>query len=238
MNQRDNQNIDTENTGIALLNERSLHSSIKEQYLLPGDMFEVKVDNFIIDIVRDNLLIEIQTKNFSSIGKKLRRLVDKHNVLLIYPIPMEKWIVRLAASGDEIISRRKSPKKGKLIHLFDELVYMPDLINEENFMMEVLMIREEEIRCEDGQGSWRRKGVSIKDRILLDVVEKTRFENNSDFLKFVPKDLTQPFTNKSLAECSGIAVHESQKITYCLKKMGAIKKVGKIRNELLFEVDI
>jgi len=34
-----------------LMNEHSLHSEIKNGYSLPGDKLEVKVDDFIIDIV-------------------------------------------------------------------------------------------------------------------------------------------------------------------------------------------
>ena len=221
--------------GIGLEKERSLHASIKEWLALPGDRFEVSVDNFIVDIVRNDLLIEIQTKNFSNIRKKLYALIKNHPLQLIYPIPKEKWIVQVGKTDNEIVNRRISPKKGKLIDLFDELVRIPDLINEENFSIAVLMIQEEEIRCRDGKGSWRRKGVSIKDRKLIDVIEKIEFNHKRDFLEFLPEELDRPFSNKTLAKCIGIPVYKARKMTYCLKKMGVIKEVGKNRNELLFE---
>jgi len=217
------------------LPETSLHSSIKDWYTLPGDRLEVKVGNFIIDIVRDDLLIEIQTKNFSAIKRKLQSLVRDHSVRLVYPIPVKKWIVRVAESNREVISRRKSPKKGRLVDLFDELLRMPLLITEPSFSMEVLMIEEEEIRCKDGRGSWRRKGVSIKDRKLLHVVERAKFSKIADFLRFLPHDLDLPFSNRSLAESAGLPVRQARRMTYCLRKMGAIRKVSKNRNELLFK---
>lgn len=215
--------------------ETSLHSSIKDWYTLPGDRLEVKVGNFIIDIVRDDLLIEIQTKNFSAIKKKLQSLVRDHSVRLVYPIPVKKWIVRVAESNGEVIGRRKSPKRGRLVDLFDELLWMPLLIREPSFTMEVLMIEEEEIRCRDGRGSWRRKGVSIKDRKLLDVVERAKFSETADFLRFLPHDLDLPFSNRSLAESAGLSIRQARRMTYCLRKMGAIRKVSKNRNELLFK---
>jgi hypothetical protein len=52
---------------LKVMNEHSLHSEIKKWYTLPGDRFEVKIDDFIVDIVRHALLIEIQTRNFSAI---------------------------------------------------------------------------------------------------------------------------------------------------------------------------
>jgi len=221
---------------VSVLYESSLHSSIKDWYLLPGDRVEARVEDYIIDIVRNGLLIEIQTGSFSAIKEKLKSLVDNHSVRLVYPIAERKWIVRLSRSDGEVISRRRSPKRGRLADLFDELVWIPRLAGEDNFSMEVLMIDEEEIWCADGKGSWRRRGVSIKDRKLLDVVERVRFVERGDFLRFLPSDLDQPFTNKSLAREIGVSVHQSRRITYCLKHMGAIREVGKKRNELLFEV--
>jgi hypothetical protein len=53
--------------GIGTLQETSLHSALKAWYARPGDRFEVFIDGFYIDIVRSELLIEIQTRNFSAI---------------------------------------------------------------------------------------------------------------------------------------------------------------------------
>jgi hypothetical protein len=217
------------------MNQYSLHSAIKDWYSVPGDKLEVRVDDFIVDVVRQPLLIEIQTQNFSAIKKKLLKLLENHQVRLVYPIPQRKWIVHVTESG-EIIRRRKSPKKGRLVDLFYELVRTPNLVKEENFSLEVLMIEEEEVRCDDGRGSWRRRGVSIKDRRLLNVNSKALFKNEKDFLGFLPGDLTRPFTNKRLATLSGVSISLARKITYCLRKMGAITTVGKKGKELVFEV--
>jgi len=40
--------------GIGLPNEKPLHASLKECYAQPEDQFEVAVDGFVIDIVREN----------------------------------------------------------------------------------------------------------------------------------------------------------------------------------------
>jgi hypothetical protein len=99
---------------------------------------------------------------------------------------------------------------------------------------EVLMIEEEEIWCNDGRGSWRRKGASIEDRKLIRVFEREVFENKSDFLKFLPKDLPDPFSNRNLAESLGIPVNQSRRMTYSLRKIGTITHVGKNKNQMLF----
>jgi hypothetical protein len=217
------------------MNEHSLHLAIKKWYSLPRDKFEVRIDDSIVDIVREHLLIEIQTKNFSAIKKKLTNLLENHQVRLVYPIPQIKWIIHVTKSG-EIIRRRKSPRKGRLADLFHELVNAPNLIRHENFSIEVLMIEEEEVRSNDGKGSWRRKGVSIKDRRLINVKGRILFKNKRDFLRFLPSNLIKPFTNRSLAKLSRVSIYLTRKITYCLRKMGAITIVGKNGKELIFEV--
>jgi len=235
MGKQDNQRKTQEAPGIGLLNQRSLHSALREWYSLPGDRFEAKVGGFVVDIVRGGLLIEIQTANLAGISRKLAALVGEHKVLLVFPIPVQKHIIRVTKRRRKVLSRRRSPKRGALIDLFDELVRIPHLLNHQNFALEVLMTREEEIRCDDGKGSWRRKGVSITDRKLVEVVDRILFRSKWDFLKFVPADLNQPFTNKALAEVAGIPLHMARKVTYCLKKAGVISEVGKEGRALLFE---
>jgi hypothetical protein len=220
---------------LKVMNEYSLHSAIKDWYSLPGDRFEVRVGAFIVDIVRPPLLIEIQTRNFAAIKKKLTKLLENHSVRLVYPIPQRKWIVHVTESG-AFVRRRKSPRKGRLVDLFYELVRAPTLVKEENFSLDVLMIEEEEVRCNDGKGSWRRRGVSIKDRKLMQVQGSTLLKNQEDFLRFLPTDLSSSFTNKQLAKLSGVSVGSARRITYCLRKMGAITTVGRRGKELKFAV--
>jgi len=217
------------------MNEYTLHSAIKQWYSLPGDTFEVNVGGFVVDVVQGSLLVEIQTKNFSAAKRKLQRLVGDHKVRLVYPIAKQKWIVRVAQSG-EPLSRRKSPKKGRLVDLFHELVRLPDLIEHRNFSLEVLMIEEEEVRCNDGRGSWRRRGASIKDRKLISVTERVLFKDEKDFLRFLPEELPDPFTNKDLSTRAAVSVSLARRITYCLKKMGTIAEAGKRGRELLFHI--
>ena len=219
-------------SGIGLLNEKPLHASLKQWYARPGDRFEVPVDGFVIDIVRDDLLIEIQTRNFASINAKLCKLTRSYEVRLVYPVVQEKWIVR---DGDGSAVRRKSPKRGRLEDLFWELVSIPQLLSNPNFSLEVLMIREEEVRRYEGKRRWRRKGWVTDRRRLVDVVDRRLFGTSTDWLRFVPDGL-QSFTTKDLATVADTRRELAQKMAYCLRHARMIELVGKQGRANLYRV--
>jgi len=218
-----------EQDGINLYSEKSLHIALKSWYAQPGDRFEVEVDGSVIDVVRDDLLIEIQTKNFSALKRKLTRLLDHHRVRVVHPVPQARWIVKLGADGKRQ-SRRKSPIKGSVYHVFSELVYVHHLMAHPNLSLDVLLVHEEEIRCNDGKGSWRRKGWSICDRRLLQVNESYGFATPQDLAELLPESLPEAFTTAHLAKAIGQRRRIAQQMTYCLKHMAMIEMVGKQGN--------
>ena len=229
--------------GIGTLGEYSLHADLKRWYAQEGDRLEVNVDGFIVDVMRGELLVEIQTRNFSGIKRKLAQLADLHPLRRVYPIAQEKWIVRLPArtggrarDGKKVLSRRLSPKRGRLLDIFDELVHIPSLLREPTVSFEALLIEEEEVRRDDGRGSWWRRGISTLDRRLIRVVSRNVFEGPKGFLKFLPSGLPQPFTTRNLAEALDEPHHIAQKIAYTLREMGAIRVAGKRKNAILYSL--
>ncbi len=212
--------------GIGLLNEKPLHASLKEWYAQPGDQFEVAIDRFVIDIVRGNLLLEIQTGSLASLKAKLNTLVRSHRVRLIYPIALEKWIVKLPKEVGGRTTRRKSPRRGRVEDLFWEAVSFPQLLVDPNFSLEVLMIREEEIRKHEANRNWRRRGWGTEERRLLEVVERRLYEAPEDWRSFVPEGL-ETFTARDLADATSVRIQLAQKMVYCLRKVNLIESVGK-----------
>lgn len=217
--------------GIGVLQESSLHAALKRRYSRPGDDLEVKVDGFVIDIVRGDLLIEIQTRHFSALKRKLIQLTGSHPVRLVYPIAREKWIIKEAGGA---YSRRKSPRRGCFEHLFIELVRIPELAANPNFSLEVLMTREEELQTRDGRGSRRRRGWSIQDRRLIEIVDGKLFASIEDYRSLLPAALPPSFTTRDLAAALRQPLYLSQKMAYCLRKMGVIHLAGKRGRSYLY----
>ncbi len=196
---------------------------------------EVSVDGFVIDVVRGDVLVEIQTKSFSSIKRKLTQLTATHKVVLVHPIASEKWIVRLTTKrdGTEVRQRRRSPKRGRPDDIFRELVSIPRLFQSQNFALHVVLIREEEVRLHDKKRAWRRKGWVTHERHLLEVVEHHLYESASDMAKFLPADLPQDFTTAELV-VPGRPRWLAQKMAYCLREMGVIEAIGKRGNAIMY----
>ena len=219
---------------IGTLNESSLHRELKEIYRNPGDELEVKVGKYHVDIVRENLLVEIQIKNFSAIRSKLEVLLQNHKVLLVHPIIRDKWILSLDIKSNQVIRRKLSPKHCSFENIFEELLRIPHLISHPNLIIELVLIQAEETRINDGKGSWRRRGWSIQDLKLVKILEHKVYSNSKQFLKLIPEDLNVPFTNKNLASYLKKPVKLASMTTYSLRKMGLIEVVGKKERSLLF----
>ncbi|MEZ4594593.1 MAG: hypothetical protein R3D55_26130 [Chloroflexota bacterium] len=220
---------------IGTLAEKSLHAGIKAWYGRSSDQFEVKVDGFVIDIVRGEQLIEIQTRHFGAMKRKLKRLLDNHPVLLLHPIAQEKWIVRETAVGQPI-SRRKSPKKGQPLDLFSELMRIPHLLPHPNLVVGAVLTQQEEIWRDDGQGSWRRKGWSLHDHRLLQVTGVVTFAAPTDLLSLLPPDCPSRSPTSSWLNWHKIQPNLAQRITYTLARCNVITQVGKDGRSNLYQI--
>lgn len=216
---------------VGTLREKPLHAALKRWYADRGDRIEEPVDGFVIDVVRDGVLIEIQTSGFAAMKRKLAKLLDRHAVHVVHPIAVEKWIVRLGESG-EVISRRRSPKRGAAVDLFGELVSFPELVAHPGLTIELLLIREEEVRRFDGSKAWRRKGWVVEERRLLEVVDRLVIDSPEALVALLPSAVPARFTTADLADALGRRRRLAQQMTYCLRRAGVIEMVGKDRNAI------
>lgn len=215
------------------MREKPLHAALKRWYAEDGDLLEEPVDGFVIDLVRDDLLIEIQTRGFSAMKRKLTELLAGHAVRLVHPIAVERWIVRIDPTG-AVISRRKSPKQGAAVDLFAELVSFPELVAHPGFSIEVLLTQEEEVRRFDGTRAWRRRGWVVEERRLLDVLDRLVVDSPAALASLLPDDVPPVFTTADLAATFRRHRRLAQQTAYCLRRVGAIGMVGKDGNTIVY----
>lgn len=218
------------------MTEQSLHEQLKEFYAREVGYVESKHGNYRVDVIRGDLLIEIQTSSFSNIRDKLKTLLRENRVRLVHPIADEKWIVKINSKGEKI-SKRKSPKKGRLEEIFYELVYLPNLFMNPNFELEVVTVDIEEYWIDDGKGSWRRKRWSIHDKKMLELNNRWLFSSPRDFFSLIPDTLPSEFTSIMLAKETGLSKRLAQKMLYCLANMEAINRIGRKGKAYLYKIN-
>lgn len=194
----------------------------------------MRVGDYVVDVVCGGTLIEIQTKGFWGIRKKLNDLLRDHSVRLVYPLPLEKVLVVYDKQKLNILYKRKSPKKGTFLDVAEEIMYILPVLKDPRFTLEVLLTKEEEIRIHDGRGSWRRKGISIHDRSLVEIVDTREFSGLEDYRSLLPERLPSRFTNKDLSELMGVPQHKVRKLTYCFKYLEILRVCGKDGNAQVF----
>ena len=212
---------------IGTKNESSLHKTLKFRYTGAGGKSEVQSGGFVADGRRKNgEYIEIQTGSFGPLRKKVKEFASLGKVRIIHPIPVNKKIEVFDTKG-KLLSRRKSPLHGTLWDLFDALLYAPELPLIKNVKIEAVLVDITEKRIKDGKGSWRRKGISIKDKEMTAYHESVVFSKKSDYLRFIPFKKGEEFTVTAHAQKAGIKRHISQKTLYVLTKMNIINRIGK-----------
>ena len=215
---------------IGTLGEKHLHAALKRWYARPGDRVEVPIGRFVVDLVRDDLLIEVQTRGFSSMKQKLTALLDLGwRVRIVHPIAANRWLVKVDADGAPL-GRRLSPRHGDPTDVFSELVSFPDLVAHPNLELHLVLTHEEEYRTHNPDRAWRRKGWVVVERRLLDIVDTMMIAGVEDLAGMIPAGLPKTFTTGDLADALGRPRRGAQQMAYCLRAAGVIVPVGKVGN--------
>jgi hypothetical protein len=210
---------------IGTLNEGSLHAQLKEWYRRPGDLIEHPVDGYLIDLVRGGTLIEIQTGGFAPLRRKLERLLDRHSVRLVVPVPLSRRIVRVSPDG-EVLSSHRSPRRGRLEDVYSRLVSLPALLAHPQFSLELLLTHEEELRRHEPGRAFRRRGWVVTGRSLLAVERRLTLATPEDAAMLLPP-LPTLFDTAELAAAVGCDRRLAQQMTYCMRSIGVLATDGR-----------
>ncbi|MDH3301077.1 MAG: hypothetical protein OES24_11280 [Acidimicrobiia bacterium] len=182
----------------------------------PGDELEVRLDNFVIDIRRGDLLIEVQTQSFAAMGRKLDALLDRYRIRIVHPVAVTTYLHRPSKPV------RRSPKKGGRFSILDELVSVPTLIDHPKFSVDVVLMEVDRHQRHDptarrGRGGWR-----TVDKRIRRIDRWERFETGTDILDLLPSDLPEVFTTADIAAGGDADRSSAQKLAYVLRALGLI----------------
>jgi hypothetical protein len=144
--------------------------------------------------------------------------------------------VKQKRAGGEVVSRRRSPKRGTLLDVFEELVHFTRVYPHPRLKLEVVLIEIEELRY-PGHGRrrrWRKNDHEVEDQRLVAVHDGITFRSAADLCKLLPPKLPRPFHTGHIAAGLGVQRWIAQRMAYCLRQTGAITRVGKERGAWLY----
>lgn len=217
---------------IGVLNERSLHRALKERYAAAGGAMEQAVDGFVADVVIGERIVEIHTGTFWSLRRKLPRLLDSREVTLVYPVAVDRYIVKVPEHPDAPTTRRKSPKHDNVFLVFAALASIPALLEHPNLTLDVVMTVEEVIRAADTRRQ-RRPWISV-DRRLVEIARIHHIASTADLFVMLDAELPELFTTRDLARAMRSSRRLGQQAAYCLREAGVSELCGKEGNALVY----
>lgn len=210
---------------IGELREGPLHRALKDRLARPGDRTEVRVEGFVIDLVRaDGELVEIQTGGFAPLRPKLDALLDRHRMRIVHPVPARRRVVRVDAAG-EVVSRRNSPLRPAATAIFERLVSFPTLLSHPHLTVEVLLCAEDHVRA-SAPVRGRRFTRDPGERRLIEVLERVELTCAVDLARLVALPGVE-FTTRELASAMGVPLPLAQKAAHCLRALCVLEPAGR-----------
>lgn len=220
--------------GIGTLSEKTVHSVLKNYYSPESMNHEIKVGGFVADICNGHDIIEIQTRNFDKLRKKLEVFLNYYPVTIVYPIPHIKYLRWVNTETGEISAPRKSPKLGTPYAIFRELYWIKNYLTLPNLNLKIVMMDLEEYRFLDGWSQDKKKGSSRCDRIPTDIVKEITISEPTDYKQLIPDTLSEQFTSKDFKKASGLSLSNAQTALNILYYVGCIERIGKKGNSYLY----
>lgn len=228
--------VNRECQGIGTLGEKTIHAVLKNYYAPDCEMQEIPIENFVADIFTGTEIIEIQTRSFNVMRRKLDTFLKQYPVTIVHPIPHIKWVSWIDEETGEASPKRKSPKKGNPYQAFVELYKIRPFLKNENLHFKFALIDMEEYRLLNGWSRDKKRGSERFDRIPLEFVEEVCIDRREDYMQFVPFDLPEPFTSREFAKCAKIPMRLANVVLLILTDLSVVTRVGKQGNCYLYEL--
>lgn len=213
--------------GIGSIGEKTLHAVLKNYYSPNKSNQEIKVGKFVADIVDENQIIEIQTRSFSNMKKKLDFFLMDTNVLIIYPAFSIKWVQWLNPTTGELSKKHKSPKKDALYDIFWELAHIKPYLNNPKLRLQIVVMEVIEIRLLDGWSADKKRGSTRYNVIPLGLLDEIVINEKDDYTKFIPRGLDENFIRKDFEKLAGLSKKRAGTVINVLVHVGVIGKTDK-----------
>ena len=142
-------------------------------------------------------------------------MLISYKVTVVYPIAAVKHICWIDPGRGEVVSRKKSPKKGCIYDSLKELYYIRDMLGDPNLTVRLLLLEIDEYKLLDGWGKDRKNRATKYEKIPLRLISETDLCEKRDYMMLLPPCLPDRFTVKEFAG----ALHMRSKAAYAAVKV-------------------
>ncbi len=248
---------------IGTLREKRLHAAVKA-YLCPdesrherpvGDLTLVREPTaegektprsrkMVADILLDGEIVEVQTGGFFPLREKVAWYLSHTTcrVTVVHPIAAVKYLSWIDPVGGDILSRTRSPKRGRVKDVARELYWLSDFIGDERFSLRILLLELEEYRMADGWSRDKKRGSSRYERFPTALLGDVTLRGAEDYATYFLPDALRcpdeagcpvPFTAAQYARATGIRGKATYGLLRVLETLGLIaeaeEKIGRSR---------
>lgn len=201
----------------------------------------MKVGSYVADIVGENGIIEIQTRNFVKLKPKLAELLELSRVTVVHPLIYEKRIINIDSETGEVTSSRKSPKHGNIYLFVHELYAIKPLLNNARLSIKLPVLKADEFRKYGVHTNRRKKqhtrrGEYVSDIMPTDILDEITLASREDYSIFIPSGLPESFSSDVFARIAGADVYAARRILNILEDMGHVCRSGKQGRRVLWRL--
>lgn len=222
--------------GIGTLSEKTPHAVLKEYFCPDTSCHEVKIGRMVADIFTGEEIIEIQTKSFDKMRRKLENFLPKHPVTIVHPVPHIKTISWINPETGATSKPRRSTITGNVYMVFTELYRIKNFLKDPNLSICIVLLDMEEYKLLDGWSRDKKRGCTKLDKIPTNLVSQTTLSNITDYKKLVPSTLNSGFSVKDFAKEAKISVDIARITLNVMLEIGVVARIGKKGNAFLYDV--
>ena len=204
--------------------EKRLHRILKDFISDDEHTQEISVGRYVADVLVDNRITEIQTKSLRPLFPKLSYYLKdtEYEITLVHPILAEKTLIRADRETGEVLSCKRSPKKGRVFDGLAELYWLSSLLPNERLSVRLLLLRADEVRYSE-RVRYRKTGAYDSELFPRELLDEVVLREKEDYRLFLPEGATD-FTAAEYATFSKLRGRKLYSALNTLCAIGLLRK--------------
>ena len=220
--------------GVGTLSEKSLHKMLK-LYIEPNSAnHEVAYLGMIADVKNEGGVYEIQTRAYSRLSPKLKKMLAVGRVTVVCPLAFNKTVRWIDCESGEIGKENKSPKHENIYDATFNLFGIREHLQNENLSVMLVFLEAEEYRALDGWDKSKKRGSNRVERIPNKILDTLLISDSKRFSDFIPDSLPDTFVASEFSRVIGRTSRFTYYVLKALVAAGALCECGKRGRAVLY----